>query len=394
MTVPPLFAGRKKWLALGIGAVLLAVVAFAAAHLARLPAPPTILSMILELEPESGSFEYFDVAELAPSKQPQPMPLQARKIGATLRWRQGESINLDEFQAKTHTQALLILHKDRLVYENYRDGNNRESLFTSFSVAKSMVSALIGIALQDGSIKSVNDPIGNYLPELAPAYAKITIQDLLNMRSGIDVPEVYDSPFSRIAYMYATTDLNQFVADLQAVPPGIGGKYQYRSVDYLLLGQVLRQASGQTLTHYLEQKVWQPMGAEYAASWSVDSDENLVEKSFCCINGRAIDFLKFGALYLHQGKRGQQQILAPGWLGPRSKPARENDSFSYSDGWWLPHKGSRGDFSAIGVYGQYIYISPKNQTVIVKFSDHGVEEDEALTVAAFDAIAQHLAQSR
>lgn len=389
-------AVRKKWLRRGLAAVvLIGAITFAAAHLARLPTPPTIISMALALEPESGSYEYFDVAELAASSQPRHFVQEARKIDTLLPWHDGTRINLDEFQEKTHTQALLILHKDKLVYENYRDGNTRESLFTSFSVAKSMLSALVGIAVQEGKIKSLDDPIGNYLPDLAPAYARIRINDLLNMRSGVDVPEVYDSPFSKIAYMYATTDLNQFIADLQAVPLKPAGRYNYRSVDYLLLGQVLRQASGGTLTNYLEQKLWQPMGAEYGASWSVDSSDNLVEKGFCCINARAIDFLKFGALYLHQGRNGERQILPPGWLKPQSPPMRENDQFSYSDGWWIPlHNLDSGDFSAIGVYGQYIYISPKNQTVIVKFSDHGAEEDEGLTVAAFHEIAATLARSK
>jgi CubicO group peptidase (beta-lactamase class C family) len=387
----------RQGLVILLSGLLLTALAFAAARMARLPSPPTIIALALALVPQSTSHRHFDANNLTPS--PRPLVLQAKpqKVNLNLNWLPGQQLDLEQFQATTHTDALLILQHDQLVYESYRNGHSRDSLFTSFSVAKSMLSALLDIAVKEGKIKSLDDRAGQYLPTLAPAYAQIRLIDLLNMRSGIDVPEVYDNPLAKVAYMYATTDLDRFMQNLQDTPLRDVGKYQYRSVDYQLLTQVLRQAGGSSLTQYLEQKLWHPMGAEYGASWSVDDGAHGVEKGFCCINARAIDFLKFGALYLHQGRAGGVQVLPPSPTrpGPHSPPQRENAAFNYSDGWWLPTNHQRdGDFCAIGVYGQYIYINPATHTVIVKFSDHGAEQDEALTVAAFQAIARGLANSR
>jgi CubicO group peptidase (beta-lactamase class C family) len=363
------------------------------AHFAKLPKPPELLTLALELEPHAFSYRSFDNVPVAASQSAYHFPEQMQAITTPIAWRGGAKISWDQFQELTHTHALLVLHKDKLVYENYRNGNTRDTSFASFSVSKSILAALLGIALEEGKIKSLDEPIGHYLPTLAPAYASIKINDLLNMRSGIDVAEGYDTAFSKIAYMYGTTDLNQFTADLQATPLKHPFRYNYRSVDYLILGQVLRAATGVSLARYLEQKLWQPMGAEYDASWSVDSAQNQVEKGFCCINARARDFLKFGSIYLHQGQLNGRPILPAHWSRPHDRGARENKDFAYSDGWWLPVvTPETSDYVAIGVYGQYVYVSPQYQTVVVKLSDHGAEQDEGLTVAAFQTIARDLAQ--
>lgn len=382
-----------KWGGRGIALLaVLFVLAWPATHFAKLPQPPALLMLALELDPHPFTHRRFDQVPLAKAAVPLPFPEQPQSITTRVAWHNGKQISWEQFQVQTRTHALLVLHQGRLVYENYRNGNQPDTVFASFSVAKSILSALVGIAIAEGKIGSRADPIGRYLTNLAPHYASIRIDDLLNMRSGIDVPERYDSPFAKIAYMYGTTDLNRFTANLQALPLKHPARYHYRSVDYLLLGQVLRHATGSTLTTYLEQKLWQPMGAEYDAGWSVDSWQNQIEKGFCCINARARDFLKFGALFLHQGQVKGRRILPANWSAPHLPGSPENRHFAYSDGWWLPlNTPESDDYVAIGVYGQYVYVSPKYQTVVVKLSDHGAEQDEALTVAAFQTMARELA---
>ncbi|WP_447122000.1 serine hydrolase domain-containing protein [Glaciimonas sp. GG7] len=329
------------------------------------------------------------------SNAPLHFEVHPTAITSAVRWNDGVVISFDEFQQETHTNALLILHQGKLVYENYSNGAARDTVFPSYSLAKSVVSALVGVALNEGAIKSLDDPVSHYIPALASvsSYSSITVDQLLNMRSGIDVSERYDSPFSKIAYLYVTTDLHWFMSYLGRIPIIAGNHYTYRSVDSQLLSQVLVSATGSTLSAYLDAKIWQPMGAEYAATWSIDGAENNVEKGFCCLNATAIDFLKFGALYLNHGSLNGKMMLPFAWTDRQQRVTGIDHDFDYSNGWWLPKvRSPHDDYMAIGIHGQFIYINPTTQTVIVKLSDHGAVQDEVATIAAFRTVASELSK--
>lgn len=367
--------------------LLLLGLAYLVSLLLRVPVPMTLIELGLEWRPPSQSYLYFDSVPVAPAAQPSVLPQQALTLAPQVAWRHGEKISLAQFLQATHTNALLVLQHGRLVLEQYPQGANRTTMFPSYSLAKSMLSDLVGVAVQEGKIGSLDDPVRKYLPALPQEFAALKIDDLINMRSGIQFDEKYESVFSQIAYMYITTDLPHLIRTLDPAGFNPGEGFVYRSIDYQLLGMVLTAATGESLAHYLQTRLWQPMGAQYAATWNVDSQASAVEKGFCCVNARAIDFARYGLLHLRQGQANAVQVLPATWMKRPAQSGVADADFAYGRGWWLPRQGSNGsDYTAIGVHGQFVYIDPFSDTVIVKLSDHGFIEDEALTIAAFRSI--------
>ena len=279
----------------------------------------------------------------------------------------------------------------------YSPGYDRNSKFASYSVAKSFVATLIGAAILDGKIRSLQDPIGQYLGagDVAEQYRQVTIGELLSMRSGIDVEEEYDSALAPVVQMYLTTDLDRFLSGVSGFRYPAGQRFEYRSVDTLVLAKVLKRATGMALTEYAEQKIWNPLGAVDDATWSVDSREHDVEKAFCCLNATARDFAKLGMLYLMQGKVGGNRIVSKSWTLVPTERTNRSAAMTYSDGWWIPpYNAHDGDFSAIGIYGQYVYVNPLTQTIIVKLSEYGAEQDELASLSAMRQIAHSVSGVR
>ena len=206
--------------------------------------------------------------------------------------------SFDELLASTQTTAFLIIKDDRLIYENYFNGYERDSINTSFSVAKSFVSALVGISIDEGLIDSVDDPITKYIPELQnkdSRYSAITIKNLLSMSSGLRYVEE-ETPFSDDTKTYYDPNLRT-VALSAVIEEEPGKRFHYNNYNYLLLGIILERATGMPVAKYMEEKLWKPLGMEAPASWSLDSETNGFEKMESGINARAIDFAKFGRLY-------------------------------------------------------------------------------------------------
>ncbi|EJN05505.1 serine hydrolase [Herbaspirillum sp. YR522] len=379
------FATRAGYLA----AVLLVLLGGAevARRQADLPSLPVLFDLQFDLTPRSQTWRLYDAVPLARSSRPQPLARQPHAVdGLRLPWHRGSDIALTEFLAVTHTRALLVVQDGKIAFEHYASGFDADSRFASFSVAKSVVATLTGAALAEGRIRSLDEPIGTYLgaDEIAPAYAGVTIGQLLDMRGGIDVDERYGGSLtSPVVRMYLSRDLASFIARRHGLRFAPGTQQQYRSVDTLILSRVLARATGQSLSQYATRVLWQPLGMEQDATWSVDSDEHRIEKAFCCINATARDFAKLGLLYLDQGRAGTHQVVSPQWAQTPRQVINGEQKLAYRDGWWIP-PGNAGDrdFSAIGVFGQYIYVNPTTHTVIVKLSDHGVEQDELPTLAA------------
>ncbi|MCG9881402.1 MAG: beta-lactamase family protein [Bacteroidia bacterium] len=285
------------------------------------------------------------------------------------------------------TLAFLIIKDDSILYERYFKGYSKENIVPSFSVAKSVCSILIGCAIDEKLIQSVNDPVTLYIPELKKnGFDNVTIKHVLQMTSGLDFNESYVNPFGHAATFYYGLNLRKAIADLKlSVQPGT--QFSYVSGNTQLLGLILERAlKTRTVTEYLQEKLWSPMGMEYDASWSIDSKKSGLEKTFCCLNARARDFAKIGSLYLNKGNWKGQQLVSEKWVKESTKYDKSEGSASYYQyQWWLPSEN--GDFMAHGILGQYIYVNPDKKMVIVRL---GEDEGNANWDDIFMAIAQQM----
>ena len=206
----------------------------------------------------------------------------------------------------------------RFFLKSYYRGNDETLQVPSFSMAKSFTSALMGIAVSEGYIEDVHDPVTKYLPELKdPALKDVTLEHLLNMRSGIKSREFYYSPFSDVAKYYYGRNIPKYVKKTK-VEREPDERFHYNSLNTQLLGMTVKRATGKPLATYLEEKIWKPLGMEFPASWSIDSRTSATEKAFCCINARARDYAKFGRLYLNKGRWNGKQII-PMWVGLKDR---------------------------------------------------------------------------
>jgi CubicO group peptidase (beta-lactamase class C family) len=313
---------------------------------------------------------------------------------------EGETHDLAAFLDRTETTGLLIVHRGAIAHEEYRLGADETSPFTSWSMAKSVLSALIGIAVEEGHIDSIRDPIGAYVPALAGSgYGDVPIEDALTMSSGVAFDEDYDNPMSDINMLFIRAmamgmPVDETLAGLERErAPGTYNNYV--SSDSMALGLMLEAATGMPVADYLSSRLWGPMGAEADASWSTDRTGR--EFALCCLNATLRDWARFGRLHLEGGAREGEQIVPADWVAssvnpeaPHLQPGDNTAShwtFGYGYQWWIP-ENPRGDFLAIGVWGQYIYVDPTREVVIVKTSaDPLFDDNDHESVAAFRAIA-------
>ena len=292
--------------------------------------------------------------------------------------------DFDSFLEKNRTQAFIVIQDDAILYEKYFNGASRDSIVTSFSTAKSFTSALIGIAISEGHIHSVDDPITVYLPELAkrdPAFANITIRNLLMMSSGIKYAEF---PFVNgdNAKTYYYPNLRQLSLEDTRIVALPGEKFLYNNYHPLLLGMIIERATGTSVANYLQEKIWKPIGMEYPGSWSLD--ENGFEKMESGINARAIDFAKFGRLFLYNGNWNGVQVIPAEWVAESTQADTSvdyanyyYDDFIFANGqgyykymWWGIQRDEQNyDFMALGNHGQFIYISPQKNLIILRFGE-------------------------
>ncbi len=265
------------------------------------------------------------------------------------------------------TASFLILRNDTIVYEYYGTDFDSSSVLPSFSVSKVFLSALTGIAIAEGKIKSTAQTIGTFLPELNDSGVKqIRILDLLNMRAGLDFTESYGNPFALMPKFYYGRNLEKYARNLH-LKQSPGKVYEYQSAASFLLGLLLERASGKPLNQYLEEKIWQPLGMESDASWNTDSRKYNTIKSFCCLNARTRDFARFGRLYLNKGNWNGRQIVPAGWVETSMRilnDSRDSQNYPYTYQWRVCHEQA---IFAKGVLGQYIYVYPGKNIVIVRF---------------------------
>lgn len=313
-------------------------------------------------------------------------------------------MNLDTTLANTQTAAFVIIRNDSIIYEKYFDGFDQTSLFPSFSVVKSFVGTLTGICFEEGKIKSLQEPMTNYLPEFLQKderFKQITIQHLLDMRSGLKWNEGNYGLKDDAIKMAFRPNITPYIYKVKVKEPP--GKQQYQSINTLLLAMIIEKATGTSITNYLQQKLWQPLGMETKATWTTDKPKR--EIAYAGLNATARDFAKFGDLYLHNGEWNGKQILSRDWVTSTSSIDSMMKWEGYRNQFWgnesykefadslsavaaapaiTPSSGgvksyttkdgvrkfyiayTAASFYALGILGQYIYINPANNTVIVR----------------------------
>ncbi len=280
---------------------------------------------------------------------------------------------LDRFLEPTDTIAFLVIRHDVLLYEGYFQGYERASTVTSFSMAKSFTSALVGMAIEEGHIGSIEDPVTEYVPELLERdarYGDITLRHLLTMASGIRYRE-FMMPWSDDASTYYAPDLRT-VAVSSPITGEPGRVFHYNNFHPLLLGLVLERSTGGPVAEYLETTIWRRIGMEAPGSWSLDSEASGFEKMESGINGRAIDFAKFGRLFLRRGDWEGTQVIPASWVNASTALDTTGDPApEYQYLWWVNAEASEGlerpHFFAAGKHGQYIYVIPEQELVFVRF---------------------------
>lgn len=306
----------------------------------------------------------------------------------------------DEFLRDSNTTSFIVIQDGAISYENYFNGYERDSIVTSFSAAKSVTSALVGIAIDEGLIGGVDDRVVTYLPELrGRGLDELTIRDLLLMSTGVRFE--YDDergpmalwPFSDESMSYAHPNLRDLVLHLPASDEATGEAFKYNPYNTILLGVILERATQMPVTEYLSERIWQPLGMEFPASWSLDSTRDGFEKMESGLNGRAIDFAKFGQLFLNNGAWDGRQIISSQWVAESTQPDPTDDrpwlvsqdwperGGYYAYQWWgqtIPDGGYH--YSAQGHLGQFIAVFPETDTVIVRFgiNEGSVDWDDVL----------------
>ena len=295
-------------------------------------------------------------------------------------------LSFDDFLEKNKTVAFLIIKSDTIQYEKYFKGYTKSSIVPSFSMAKSVTSILIGCAIDDGLIKSVDEPITNYIPELkSNGFEEVTIKHLLQMTSGLKYNESYFNPFGDAASFYYGTNLRKQIEKMQleTIP---GERFQYVSGNTQLLGLILERAlKDKEITTYLQERIWSQIGMEYDASWSIDRTKNGLEKTFCCLNARARDFAKIGRLYKNKGNWDGKQLVPKKWVVESTKLDTLDGSVDYYQyQWWLPTPGE--DFMAEGILGQFVYVHPEKDLIIVRL---GKKEGKIKWWSFFTGLAEY-----
>ncbi len=290
------------------------------------------------------------------------------------------TINTKNFLEYTCTDGLLVIHKDTIVFESYGNNFKPTDRHISWSVSKSFISALFGIAVNEGKIKSIQQTVTDYLPQLKDTgYDGVRIKDVLQMSTGVGFNEDYgdfNSDINRMGrYIALGMPMDDFAATLHRIrEPGTYNHYV--SVNTHVLAMILKKATGQSISKYMEEKLWQKIGPEQDAYWIIDDAG--MEFALGGLNMTLRDYAKIGIIYLDSGRWQGEQIVPESWVNQSITPdaphlmpgsSHSDRSSGYGYQWWIP-SGSEDEFQAQGIYNQFIYIDPDKDLVIVKLSSN------------------------
>ncbi len=306
-----------------------------------------------------GAARWFEASD-----DPYPLAPAPRDLSSVTYEVEGETFTVEDYIRDRRIAGLLVVKDDEILFERYGLGNDENSRWISFSIAKSVVSMLYGAAIADGYIGSVDDPVTKYLPLLAGGgYDDVSIRDVLQMSSGVDWNEDYADPESDVATLPGPiVEQTRYMAALERLHPP-GEVFNYNTGETNMAGAVLRAAIGNNLSTYLEHKVWGPFGMEADANWLLH-EEGGGELGGCCINATLRDYARIGIFAMNGGVlRDGTRVLPEGWMEESTSPSSGYDGSGYL--WWLVGDGR---FSGIGIFGQFLAIDPADNIVIVTHS--------------------------
>lgn len=362
------------------------------------------------LNPAINSFTFRDTDKVFESRAvPRSGPVWPLATGPALAMPAhtsgGQSMPYAAWADRTFTNALLVMKDGKIVFEDYRNKSDAATHFISFSMAKTITALLVGIALDEHKIRSLDDKAGDYVPELkAGGYGDATIRQILQMRSGVDYEERYD--FGEHPSLAATIHMNAIVRNkMRFADPAVtigkktapGSTFNYATLDTAVLGWILERATGEKLETYTASHLWGPLGAETDAFWLADGPPGVGR----ALNGMGYnaalrDFARLGQMMLDGGNANGRQVIPAGWVKQMTTmipftplPGRKTEFEGYGYQTWQVDK-EPGAYSAVGLAGQFIYVHPATRTVIVKLSYNPPVEPEWLTpevLSYFHAIA-------
>ena len=314
---------------------------------------------------------------IARAKLPSKLRRAPQEIALDYKYR-GEKLTLNDYLERNPATALLIARGDEILFEHYRYARTDRDRLVSHSIAKTVTAMLLGIAIAEGSIRSVDEPAAAYVPELAGTeYGATPIRALLHMSSGVAFREVYEDPDADIARlgraMFGAGSRGPMHAlamfDSREAPAGT--RFNYAGAETEVLGLVIANAVRMPLSHYLETRIWKPMGAEADASWAIDATDH--EVAYCCISATLRDWARFALLLAHDGRWNGAQIIPRQWLLDATRvaadeeylaPGRATRFYGYGYQLWI-FPGPRRQFALLGIHGQAIFVDPKARVVLV-----------------------------
>jgi CubicO group peptidase (beta-lactamase class C family) len=394
----------KKALTHGSLTLFIFALIFYWGNISRLATAVTLFEKPFIVENFRSMKDVFQASTITKSKQAYQFSRTERALQLPETFElKGETINTREFLEFTQTNGLIVIQHDEILLEEYHLGHTAETQHISWSMAKSVVSALIGIALEEGHINNIDQLVTDYAPELmGTGYEGVTIKDALQMSSGVEFNEDYADFFSDINRFGRTIALggsfDDFAASLKSArKPGTFNHYV--SIDTHVLGMVLSRATKSNLSDYMQEKLWNKIGSEHDAYWI--TDDNHVEMALGGLNITLRDYARLGRLYLNKGNWNGEQVVPAHWVqrsvtpeGAHVQPGinpNSSSTFGYGFQWWLPEV-PQGDFFAAGIYNQFIYVHPERDLVLVKLSSNyhfkeAGDNSKKQSIALFQTIA-------
>lgn len=328
----------------------------------------TFLRIVRYGPSDIDDYRVFDQRTLPPAAAPFHFVdrREPRRIPRTLRVRGLGKIGLEDYLERSKTVAFVVIQGDALLYQRAFGDRRPDTKVQVFSVSKSIQSLLVGAAIREQRIRAIEQPITDFVPELAPrGFSAVTLEHLLDMTSGSSYVES-DNPFGQHPALYYGTDMlpDLLELDLEERP---GLRWRYKSGDSELVGLALARAlAPETITDFARRVLWEPLGMEHEGSWAVDHPGGL-EKTFCCLSMRAIDLAKVGAMVANQGRWHGEQLIPASWIARSTTPLPGGVPF-YRLGWWTPPE-LEGGFMGMGHLGQFLIILPRSRLVIVRLGE-------------------------
>jgi CubicO group peptidase (beta-lactamase class C family) len=351
--------------------------------------PPQPLTWTLE-QKVSGFRNYdkiFPSRDVPASTTPYSLPSKPVDLSSLRFEVDGKELSLDDYFIQRNIVGLLILKDGQIVYERYGLGNTSATRWVSYSVAKSVTSMLVGAAIEDGYIASVEEKVTDYLPRLRGSdYEQTTIRNLIQMASGVAWDETYDDPKSDVFIdTWESLFVQRYLSSKPRVAPP-GEKFNYNTAETNLIGTLLRAAIGNNLSTYLREKIWQPFGMESVAKWTL-TEPGGGEFGGCCLNATLRDYARLGLFAMSGGVLPDgKRVLPAGWMDASTAPSAANPGYGYM--WWLQ---KHGGYAANGIFGQRIYVNPEERLVVAQHAalETAVSDEQRATQPAMETALIH-----